>query len=54
MALACFGLANKVHAGPLPCKTDTDCKHLGTRYVCCPFSTGPICILKPFCGGHLG
>jgi len=53
MALACFGLANKAQA-VVPCKINADCQHLGSRYVCCPFKTGPFCILKPFCGsgGH--
>ena len=52
MALACFGLANKAHAAYLPCQTDTDCKRLGKNIVCCPRRTGPICILRPFCGGR--
>ena len=51
MALACFGLANKAEAGPIPCQSDVDCKRLGKNYVCCTFRTGKVCILRPFCGG---
>lgn len=54
IALTTLGLTNKAHAGPIPCKVDQDCKRLGKKYVCCPFKTGPFCILRPFCGagGH--